>query len=180
MRRALIAALLAVGASLALAAPAQAHNVLVSSEPAKNAQLDVAPNKVELVFDQSIQPGDVNQVAVTGPGGTLWTDSPVQVDANRVSTAVRPLGPKGQYTVGYRVVSADGHPVSGQLTFVLTKAGFGEPVDRKPTGSPAASEQGEQSETDSGGVPLWVWLIGAAGLLGAGLFVALRLGKEPS
>lgn len=179
MRRALVALLLAAGTLLALATPAMAHNVLISSDPAKGAKLAAGPEAVHLTFDQPIQPGDVNQVAVTGPGGTLWTDQPVEVDSNEVSTPVRPLGPKGEYTIGYRVVSADGHPVSGEVEFTLTKAGLGEPVDRKPTSARSGSDGGP-AESGSGGLPLWVWILGAGGLLAVGLVVALRLGKDPS
>jgi hypothetical protein len=87
---------------------------------------------------------------------------------------VRELGPRGVYTIGYRVVSADGHPVSGKVTFTLTKAG---------NGTPAANNEDAQAaplESEDSGLPIWVWLVGAAVLLGAGLFVALRIGgKQP-
>lgn len=172
MRRALITAMIAVITLLSLAGPAQAHNVLISSDPADGAKLKASPSEVTLTFDQAIQPGDVNQIAVTGPGGTRWTEAPVQVDSNETRTKVRPLGPKGAYTIGYRVVSADGHPVSGQLRFELTEPGGGTPVERE--GDPAAQDDA------SGGLPLWAWIVGAGGLLAAGLVLALRLGKAPT
>lgn len=164
----------------ALSAPAFAHNSLTSSNPADNATMDVGPQQIVLTFDQPVQEGeDLNSVAVTGPDGKQWQGGPATVDSNVVSVPVRELGPEGDYTVGYRIVSADGHPVKGSLTFTLTTAGDGTPApaETDATGSPADSAAGGD---ESGGMPIWVWLAGAVVLLGAGLFVALRIGgKQP-
>jgi hypothetical protein len=133
---------------------------------------------VVLTFDQPVQEGDgLNSIAVTGPDGKEWQAGPATVDSNVVSAPVRELGPKGTYTIGYRIVSADGHPVSGQLEFELTVAGNGTPApaDSGATDSAAAGNGGGDD-----GLPIWVWLVGAAVLLGAGLFVALRMGGKPA
>lgn len=160
-----------------MAAPAFAHNSLTGSNPVDEASLDSGPAEVVLTFDQPVQEGEgLNSVAVTGPDGKQWQGGPATVDSNVVTAPVRELGPKGVYTIGYRVVSADGHPVSGELTFTLTTAGNGTPA-------PEDSSNTRNSAGDSGndGVPIWVWLAGAVVLLGAGLFVALRIGggKQP-
>ncbi|MGB3443466.1 MAG: copper resistance CopC family protein [Actinophytocola sp.] len=157
----------------ALAAPASAHNSLTSSNPADDASLDAGPGEVVLTFDQPVQKSErLNSIAVTGPDGNQWQDGPSAVDSNVVTVPVRELGPKGVYTIGYRIVSADGHPVSGELKFTLTTAGNGTPA---PTQSAVDSDGGDE------GLPVWVWLVGAVVLLGAGLFVALRIGggKRP-
>jgi methionine-rich copper-binding protein CopC len=171
-----VAVLVLAGLGLfALAAPASAHNSLTGSNPADKATLDTGPAQVVLTFDQPVQEGEgLNSVAVTGPDGTLWQDGPATVDSNVVTAPVRELGPKGVYTIGYRVVSADGHPVSGELTFTLTTAGDGTPA-------PETTRNSAGGGSDGGGVPVWVWLAGAVVLLGVGLFVALRIGggKQP-
>lgn len=158
---------------LGLAGTASAHNSLISSNPTQDASLDAGPNTVVLTFNEPVQEGKgLNSVAVTGPDGKEWQGGPAEVDSNVVSAPVRELGPAGVYTIGYRIVSADGHPVSGKVTFTLTKAGNGTPA--------AASASLTTPDDDGGGVPIWVWLVGAAVLLGAGLFVALRMGgKQP-
>ena len=175
--RKLLAVLALTGLGLfALAAPASAHNSLVSSNPAENASLDAGPGTVVLTFDQPVQEGEgLNSVAVTGPDGKQWQGGAATVNSNVVTAPMRELGPKGVYTIGYRVVSADGHPVSGKVTFTLTKAGNGTPAaESADTGSVPGTESGG---SDSG-LPLWVWLVGAGVLLGAGLFVALRVGGK--
>lgn len=177
MRR-LLAVLALVGLGLfALAAPASAHNSLISSNPSNEASIDAGPQTVVLTFDQPVQEGQgLNSVAVTGPDGKEWQGGPASVESNVVSAPVRELGPKGVYTIGYRVVSADGHPVSGKVTFTLTKAGNGTPA-------PASANEDAAANVGNGadsGLPIWVWLVGAGVLLGAGLFVALRIGgKQP-
>jgi len=160
----------------ALAAPAFAHNSLTGSNPVDEATLDAGPAEVVLTFDQPVQAGEgLNSVAVTGPDGKQWQGGPATVDSNVVTTPVRELGPKGVYTIGYRIVSADGHPVSGELKFTLTTAGNGTPAPEETTQNSSSAGPGD------GGVPVWVWLVGAVVLLGAGLFVALRIGggKQP-
>lgn len=177
-----IAVLTLAGLGLfAMAMPASAHNSLTSSNPTDQTTLAVGPQSVVLTFDQPVQEGDgLNSVAVTGPDGKEWQAGPATVDSNVVSAPVRELGPKGTYTIGYRIVSADGHPVSGQLTFTLTTAGNGTPAPPSDNGDSASAAAAMGRGSGDDGLPIWVWLVGAAALLGAGLFVALRIGgKQP-
>ncbi|HVV13471.1 copper resistance CopC family protein [Amycolatopsis sp.] len=173
MRRALLALTFTVAAMLCMAAPASAHNVLISTDPGKNASLDTGPAKVTLTFDAPVQGGDINQISVLGPGNTQWAEGTVDISSNVISAPVRPLGPAGTYTVGYRILSADGHAVSGEYTFTLTKAGNGTPATAN-----AATGASQQSSSAATGVPLWVWIAGAVILLGIGLSLALRMGRK--
>lgn len=171
LRKILTVVALAALAVLGIAPPAFAHNVLITTNPAKDASMDTGPATVTLTFDAPVQGGDVNQIAVTGPNNTQWAEGTVSIEGNVISAPVRPLGPAGVYTVGYRILSADGHPVEGQYTFTLTKAGNGTPASTNA--ATAAS-----SSSGSGGVPVWVWVVGAVVLLGIGLTLALRMGRE--
>lgn len=183
MRRLLTVALLTVFAVLGLAQPAFAHNTLISSNPADKASVDEAPEAVTLTFNDTVQPGPGNQIVVSGPGGTTWTeaDAEVEVDGTKASVELPPLGPAGKYTIGYRILSADGHVVQDQLSFTLTKPGAGvaAPSSEASTPDDQAKQPADQpAGEDSGGLPLWVWIVGAVVLLGAGLVFALRLGKD--
>jgi copper resistance protein C len=176
MKRILAVLTLAGLGLFVLAVPASAHNSLISSNPTNDASLATGPQTIVLTFDQPVQEGEgLNSVAVTGPDGNEWQGGAATVDSNVVTAPVRELGPTGVYTIGYRIVSADGHPVSGQVKFTLTTAGNGTPAPVTD-----AKTLPLKSGSDDGGVPIWVWLVGAAVLLGAGLFVALRVGgKQP-
>lgn len=175
-------------ALLVMATPASAHNQLIESNPAENASLDKAPEQVTLKFDQPVQRGagdDVNQIAVTGPDGGRWTKGDVQVDGTSVTAPLHPLGPAGEYVIGFRILSADGHAVTEELRFTLTSHGPGG--DTPPGGQNAAPSAANSDDArsagdgdDGGGVPVWVWVVAAAVLLGAGVTVALRTGSDRS
>lgn len=170
MKRLTAVAVLALAALFGGAGTALAHNVLVSSDPPEAAQLATGPREVRLTFDQPVREG-YNTVNVVGPDGTYWTDGQGRVEGTSVIAPVRELGPAGAYTVGYRVLSNDGHPVSGKVTFTLTTAGGGTPAP-----APQNADQQPQSG-ESGGMPIWPWIAGAVVLVVLGLVLALRLGK---
>jgi methionine-rich copper-binding protein CopC len=163
-------------ALLGLATPASAHNSLVGSTPIDGTRVESGPGQIELKFDQPVQMGQgLNSIAVIGPNNDHWEGGPPQVASNVVTAPVRPLGPAGAYKVGWRILSADGHPVSGELTFTLTTAGNGTPAPAGQQAAPAST-----SSNSDGGVPAWVWIAGAGVLLAAGLVLALRMGGKAS
>ena len=174
MKRFLAGLLLAAGVMLGLAGPAFAHNVLVGSDPKDGTSLEVGPSTVSLTFDLPIQQGDFDVITVNGPANTRWEAGPAKVDSNVISAPVRPLGAAGVYTVGFRILSADGHPVSGSVKFTLTKAGNGTPATATAAADPQSS-----GGSGSGAVPVWPWIVGGVVLLGVGVFVALRMGRVP-
>ena len=112
-----VAALLLVGlAVLAPAVPASAHAALVGVDPADGTELDTAPAVVTLEFNEVVTQ---SEVAVRAPDGS---DVPVAVSARdrEVSATLDGADQQGTYTVAFRVVSADGHPISGTSEFVTT------------------------------------------------------------
>ncbi len=174
MKKVLAILTLAGAALLMTAGPAMAHNVLVSSDPANGSSVSAGPAQIRLVFDQPVQAG-FNTISVVGPdGSSRWEGGSAAVDGATVTAAVRPLGPAGQYTIGYRILSADGHPVTGEVKFSLTTAGSGTPAPP----SAAQSTGGSGQSADSGGMPVWPWIAGAVVVLGLGVVLALRLGKS--
>jgi copper resistance protein C len=179
VKRLLLGGLAAVLGVLLLVSPASAHNVLVGSSPADGARVSTGPGTVRLNFNAPVQDGP-NEITVIGPDGKHWErTSAATVLGDSVTTTVDPLGPAGTYQVGYRIISADGHPVSGETTFVLTKAGAGTP----PTAAPAAPANpgttAAAAGSDGGGTPIWPWIVGGVVLLAGGLVLALRLGANP-
>jgi methionine-rich copper-binding protein CopC len=154
-------------AVLGLGSPAFAHDVLVGSAPASGATLASGPAEVRFDFNAPVRQGP-NTITVVGPNGTHWERTAnAAVTGNSVSTPVAPLGAAGVYTASYRIISTDGHPVTGEIHFTLAVAG---------NGTPAAAAAAPTSS--GGGVPIWIWIVGAAVLLGVVLFVALRTGRD--
>jgi copper resistance protein C len=113
----ILASLVIVG----LAVPAQAHVELVRSSPADGALLSSAPAEVVLTLSEEASSGGT-LIAVAGPDGAPVTVEPTEVSGTVVSAALPPLPDRGTYTVAYRVVSGDGHAVSGSIRFTVGDA----------------------------------------------------------
>jgi hypothetical protein len=162
------------------AGTAWAHNVLTSSDPANGASMATGPSAVTLTFDLPVK-RQFSTITVVGPDGLHFEGGPSTVNGNTVSAPVKPLGPAGGYTVGYRIVSDDGHPVSGAIRFTLTQAGSGQGVAAED--APGAADAGDGSDAadapggGSGGPPVWVWVLVAVVLVAAGATVAMRAGR---
>jgi methionine-rich copper-binding protein CopC len=97
--------------------PADAHASLVSTSPADGSRISTAPATVELTFSEDVGSGFV---AVTAPDGTKLKTSRAHISGAQVHADLAASDQRGRYTVAYRVVSADGHPVSGAFTFTTT------------------------------------------------------------
>ncbi|MBF6144083.1 copper resistance CopC family protein [Nocardia nova] len=174
MRRILFAMVgaLALGAlTITVAGPAAAHSTVVSTDPADGAKVETGPARVSVTFNENLQPS-FPSLTVVGPDGNLWSKGKPVVDGPTVTVEVGDLGPAGTYTMAYRVTSADGHPVSGTRSFELTTPGHGTP------GPKADAESGNSGGGDSGGVPLWVFIVAAVVLFGGGLAFALFGGRS--
>jgi methionine-rich copper-binding protein CopC len=153
---------------LGTAAPALAHDVLISSDPADGATLDTAPSTVTFTFDQPVQNFEPVLVII-GPNGNTFGGLPTVAGSD--ISAPMTAGPAGQYRAAYRIVSADGHPVSGEITFTLTAAAAGTATG-VPTDAAAPASTGMAPGMDMGGdssggfTPWrWVWIAAAVVLL---------------
>jgi copper resistance protein C len=160
----LLLAVVAIGATLTAGA-ASAHAARVSVDPAENAALSTGPARVRATFNEDLQT-TFAAMTVVGPDRNLWSSGQPQVQGAVVSVGVRPLGPTGNYTVNYRVTSADGHVVAGSWSFRLTAPGSGTP-------GPAVGT----SDTDTGDLPVWPFAVGAVVLVGGAVLWQLR--KRP-
>jgi methionine-rich copper-binding protein CopC len=111
---------LIAGALLVWAAgTAFAHSVLISMSPADGSTVSTAPSQVLLTFNENIQ--DIGAgVVVTSPDGTRVDSGPPSILDATVTERLKPLILSGHYMVSYRVVSADGHPVTRTLGFTYT------------------------------------------------------------
>ncbi|KZF11180.1 hypothetical protein A2J03_19655 [Rhodococcus sp. EPR-157] len=146
MKRLLLVVALMCGTALFAAVPAAAHSELVSSDPPADVTLEFAPIGVGLVFNQDINESFAT-ISVVGPGEEQWTQGSAVVDGPNVSILLKDGLPSGEYTVGYRVTSADGHPITGSYGFVVaatTPAPTGAAVAAPnaagaPSSSPAPS-----------------------------------------
>ncbi|GAA1408332.1 copper resistance protein CopC [Kitasatospora putterlickiae] len=121
-----IAGLIGVlGAVLALllagAGPAAAHAALQSSDPAQGAVLPTAPQSVTLTFSEAVSLSP-DSVRVLDPAGkAVDAGAPAHADG-KDNTARVALGTglaNGTYTVAWRAVSEDSHPIGGAFVFSI-------------------------------------------------------------
>ncbi|WFE36697.1 copper resistance CopC family protein [Micromonospora sp. WMMD975] len=139
---------------LAPAAPAAAHNSLQAATPAQDARLTAAPTTVTLRFAQRLNPEFTTIVLSDADRRKVPTGAPtVDGTAGRV-TIDGPL-PNGAYTVAYRVVSADGHPVQGSYRFTVADPTAPTPPAEAgtagtPVGADAASPASAAGNGDTG------------------------------
>jgi methionine-rich copper-binding protein CopC len=109
------------------AAAAQAHDVLESTTPADGATVGTVPRQVELDFSSTpIALG--SEVIVKDSTGTNQADGPVSIVDNHVSQALKAGAPTGPYTVQWRIVSSDSHPIEGSFTFTAGTGGTTGPA----------------------------------------------------
>lgn len=127
----LLAVLLAV---LVPAGPALAHTRLAASLPAPGTEVPPDLAEVVLSFTGEVR-GELSAVALTRPDGTAAGAGPLTVRGRDVVQPVRsPLG-AGAWTVAYRVLARDGHPVTGTVEFSVAEPapGAGGPPSDAPS-----------------------------------------------
>lgn len=136
-RAGLLLTLVAVFAVL-FASPAAAHAELLSITPANGAQLTSPPTKVQMTFSESVNLIEGGIRLVNDSGATVPTSEPTV----RGSTLTWPMPaelPKGAYVITWRVVSSDGHPVSGASSFGIGTAAVAVPNSTTGTGALGAT-----------------------------------------
>jgi len=96
-----------------------AHAQLESSQPASAAVLPSAPTRVVLRFSEAVE-GRFGAVKVYDSAGTRVDNGRSGHAGASTSTFATGLDrqlPNGRYAATYRVISADGHPISGAVVF---------------------------------------------------------------
>lgn len=166
-------------AMLGTAGPASAHDVLVSSSPANGDVLNAAPSAVSFTFNDPIQ--NFNPILeILGPNGNNFATAAPTIDGTSISVPFA-AGPAGNYRAIYRIVSADGHPVAGQITFTLTDTAAGQATGTPPqiaatqTAAAATAATGQNAANNAlggsssgGGTGSWL-------LVGIGIVAVIAL-----
>lgn len=162
------AVVLAVVSAFGLAAPqAQAHSALTDSTPADGATVTESLSEVSLVFNEPVQ-SDYSQVAVLDQDDNEYQDGDPSTVGETVTQKVSDL-PGGDYTISYRIVSADGHPVSGEIKFTIAGGGGGSGSQSGDSTQPSnqAAANNSTSSSDDGTVN--------AGWIAAGALVVIAV-----
>lgn len=168
----LVPAVIAV--TLAPALPAWAHSRLLQTVPAVSTTVTAPVSEVTLTFNEHVHQ-QFSVVVVSGPGGVSYSDGHVQVVDDVVHQKVYPLR-SGSYTVEWRVVSADTHPVQGTFGFTVNL-----PPGLEPTAAPSSPVPSRLATPVTGhrDAPWWSWLLGAA-VIGTAGVVLVFMRRRPA
>lgn len=180
--RGLVVGIMATLVMLVGAVPAHGHAELTSSDPKDGSRLESAPAALSFTFgEQVLEQGNAVTLTDVASGARLQV-GPLEVDGDTVSVAWPDQSPAGQFRAAYRVVSADGHPIAGTITFTVdqpvgaavvssaTASGAGSPwaevsAGGATTAGTPAPTSGSEAE---GGASGWILALAAAVLVGVG------------
>lgn len=192
MKRLLACAALA-GVLVFVPRTAMAHLGLSRSAPAEGARLPVAPRSLRLEFTEGVE-RTLARVRLLGPGGSEVRLSSLRQPADSMQVVVADVLDglaAGEYAIEWRVVGADGHPVSGTIRFVVTGSSGTEDSAQVPpsAASPPAAHHDEASmptgpgfDSESSGYVAVRWgnFLALVTLLGVLAFcsVVLRLARR--
>ncbi|GAA1435291.1 copper resistance protein CopC [Streptomyces thermospinosisporus] len=150
---------------LGSAAPAGAHAALRSSDPQDGSVVRTAPRHITLSFTESVGLLE-DSFRIYGPDNRrVHLGEPEHArDASDTARVALPGDlAEGTYTVAWRVISADSHPVSGAFTFSVGKP--------SPTAPAAPADPDEHPVTASlYDTARYLAYIGAVLLIGAAVF----------
>ncbi|AJY76907.1 copper resistance CopC/CopD family protein [Paenibacillus beijingensis] len=120
MRKWFAAVLLTLISALYLsAAPASAHSTVSGIYPAPDSRLAKPPEQVELTFNERLE-NKLYTIGVYNGKGMPVTKRQAEMDDKRRTIRLPlPALAEGSYTVTYRILSADGHPVRASYVFTV-------------------------------------------------------------
>lgn len=113
------------------------------TDPPAGETLDALPPQLTLTFSGALlaEPGATHIEVVDAAGDPLTTDDPVV--SSHIVTQTLDGAATGAVTVQWRVVSGDGHPISGEYSFTVAGTSPPTPPAATSTPSPAPAETTE-------------------------------------
>jgi hypothetical protein len=155
------------------ASPASAHAVLEKTSPVEGSTVDTVPSSVSLTFDEPPQT-KFSVVHVTGPDGKRKDAGAILLTNSVVSESFVGTRPAGRYVVDWRVISDDGHPVSGQFSFTARTAA---PDIFTSLGGKSSNGSGPGSSNTAG---IIIGVVGGLVVIGGLLALYARRRRRPA
>ncbi|WP_169252862.1 copper resistance CopC family protein [Brevibacterium sp. 'Marine'] len=128
-------------------APASAHEAVTGTNPENGQKLSTAPEAIEISFsDTPLSMG--SKIQITDSSGTNWAKGDVEIDGDAAVQPIKSGAPAGEYTVTWRVVSSDSHPIDGTFSFTATNgASTSSAPTPKQTKNDSSAPEPSQTET---------------------------------
>ena len=141
----MLVAIAAVLVAFALVPAAGAHARLITTEPANDAVLEESRRLVSLRFDEPVESAFGAIRVYDARAHRVDSAKVVRPSEQEVRITLDQRLARGTYTATWRVVSADGHPVSGAFVFHV--------------GAPGANPAGVAAQVLEGGTPRSVTIL---------------------
>jgi copper transport protein len=159
------------------AAPAAAHAIVKRTEPAIDEVVATSPERVLMEFNEPVEIS-FGSIRVFDAHGRRVDEGETRyvADSNdAVEVALEPDLARGTYTVAWRIISGDGHPIGEAFVFHVGAPG------ENPRGivDEVLAGEGEAGSLESGlaAVGRWLVLVSLLVLAGAVTFLALVWGR---
>lgn len=178
----------------ALPFTAMAHTTLTSSNPAEGELLNAQPEQIELMFGTAIEEGST--MTLKGPEASIELGE-IAVSDKVMTGQLNSDLPNGQYTIDWKIIGEDGHPIEGQILFgvdievpqeepseeeaedAAVKEDAAADEDIAATEENETAEAAETAKSDEGSGNVWVTvlIVVAIVLVAAGIFKLLKRRK---
>jgi copper transport protein len=112
-------------AALTSTPAAFAHAILQASDPSNNSVVRTSPKTVSLRFNEAVETAFGSIRVYDCGGGRVDSGKIVRPAKDSVAVTIDRRLAQGTYTVTWRVISADSHPVAGAFVFNVKKANAG-------------------------------------------------------
>ncbi|RFT65579.1 copper resistance protein [Bacillus clarus] len=107
---------------------ASAHAYVVKSNPTENETLKKAPSVVKIEFDEDIQVSSFNTLFVRDTSGKRVDLKDAHIDKSNkklLEAGLKENLKNGLYSIQWKAISADGHPIQGVIPFCIGSAEAG-------------------------------------------------------
>ena len=163
--RQLVAALAILVGVLALGTTAaSAHATLESSTPADGQSVLTSPSEIRITFSEAVTTISGGLSVLDADGKTVDVGNSEVVGGRTLVAPISESLSDGTYVATYRVLSADGHPVSGSLLFAVGEGA----LDR----SAQPSSNGDRLWEIIGGISRFIMYLAALVAAGVAFFLA--------
>lgn len=190
---AVVAAFLALFVTLGTATMASAHSDSFQSVPANDSVVSTPVVEIQFTFVEAVQQEFAPEVILNNADGVaaeLGTPVFDVTGATMTVPVVTGALPNGIYTASYRIVSQDGHPASGSISFTVEGSDADPVVEEVPAvEEPVVTEADEKlmAYSSDGGADnsqlqlvLGLSAAGAVALAAVLVIVALRRRRNSS
>ena len=186
-------ALMALFVVLGTSTMASAHSDTFQSVPANDAVVSTPVVELQFTFVEAVQQEFAPEVSLVNADGSVAELGAPTFDVTGATMTVPVVAgalPNGSYTASYRIVSQDGHPASGSITFTVEGSDADPLSEAVPAEEEAVVTEADEelmvtssgAEGDNGQLQLALGLgaAGAVALAAVLVIVALRRRRNSS